>query len=88
MWLVQFNYCYQNMENRQADTSNIKITLYGSMLAATYPNATALAIANPREADFPRPLAAVMTTVLRRVFSEIASIHFNNARAWNDDREG
>ncbi len=50
-------------------------------MGSSYPNATALAIANPREADLPRPLAAVITTVLRRVFSEIASIHFNNARA-------
>ena len=51
--------------------SNIKIN--------TYPKATALAIARPSAADLPRPLAAVITTVLRNVFSDIASINFSNA---------
>lgn len=38
-----------------------------------YPKATAPAIATPKAADFPLPRAAVSATVLRKVFSEIAS---------------
>jgi hypothetical protein len=38
-----------------------------------YPKATADAMARPKAADLPRPRAAVSATVLRRVFSEIAS---------------
>lgn len=47
-----------------------------------HPKATAPAIASPKAADFPRPLAAVNATVLRRVFSEMASINFRTAFAW------
>lgn len=46
-----------------------------------YPNATAPAIARPRAADLPRPLAAVRATVLLRVFSEIPSMNFKTALA-------
>jgi hypothetical protein len=42
-------------------------------MITTYPRATAPAIATPNAADFPRPRAAVKATVLRKVFSEIAS---------------
>lgn len=52
-----------------------------SIHCATYPNATAPAIANPSAADFPRPRAAVRATVLRKVFSEIASMNFSTALA-------
>jgi len=38
--------------------------------------ATAPAIAKPRAADFPRPLAAIIVTVVLKVFSAIASINF------------
>ena len=48
-----------------------------------YPYATAAAIAMPIEADFPRPLAAVKETVLRRFFSEIASTNVIIAVAWS-----
>lgn len=44
-----------------------------------YPNPTAVAIASPRAADLPRPLAAVMITVLLNVFSDIASMNFKSA---------
>lgn len=47
-----------------------------------HPKATAPAIASPKAADLPRPLAAVNATVLRRVFSEMASINFRTAFAW------
>ena len=50
-------------------------------LQHTYPNATADAMARPRAADLPRPLAAVRVTVLRRVFSEMASTNFSTAFA-------
>ena len=49
--------------------------------AYTYPKPTAVAMARPRAADFPRPLAAVMATVLRNVFSDIASTNFNRPLA-------
>ena len=45
----------------------------------THPKPTAVAIAKPNAADLPRPLAAVMTTVLRNVFSDIASTNLSNA---------
>lgn len=44
-----------------------------------YPKETAVAMANPSAADFPRPLAAVITAVLLKVFSDIASTNFNTA---------
>lgn len=47
----------------------------------THPKATAPAMASPKAADFPRPLAAVNATVLLRVFSEMASINFRTAFA-------
>ena len=47
----------------------------------TDPKATLEAMASPRAADLPRPLAAVKATVLRRVFSEIASTNFSTAFA-------
>lgn len=47
-----------------------------------HPNATAPATASPRAADLPRPLAAVRATVLRRVFSEIASMNFSTPLAY------
>lgn len=47
-----------------------------------HPKATAPAIASPKAADLPRPLAAVNATVLLRVFSEMASINFRTALAW------
>ena len=50
-------------------------------LLHAYPNATADAMARPRAADLPRPLAAVRVTVLHRVFSEIASTNFSTAFA-------
>ena len=50
-------------------------------LVHTYPKPTAVAMARPRAADFPRPLAAVMATVLRNVFSDIASTNFNRPLA-------
>lgn len=40
-----------------------------------YPCAIAAAIATPKAADFPLPRAAVRETVLRRVFSAIASMN-------------
>lgn len=49
----------------------------------THPNPTAVAIARPRAADLPRPLAAVITTVLLNVFSDIASTNFSNPLALN-----
>lgn len=48
----------------------------------THPKATAPAMASPKAADFPRPLAAVNATVLLRVFSEMASMNFRTAFAW------
>lgn len=48
----------------------------------THPKATAPAIASPKAADLPRPLAAVNATVLLRVFSEMASINLRTAFAW------
>lgn len=53
----------------------------GRLWGFTHPKATAPAIANPKAADLPRPLAAVNATVLRRVFSEMASINFRTAFA-------
>lgn len=50
-------------------------------LGKTYPKATAPAIANPKAADFPRPLAAVKATVLLRVFSEMASMNLRTPLA-------
>ena len=47
----------------------------------SYPNDTAVAMAIPRAADFPLPLAAVIHTVLRKVFSDIASTNFKRAFA-------
>lgn len=47
----------------------------------THPKATAPAMASPKAADFPRPLAAVNATVLLRVFSEMASMNFRTAFA-------
>lgn len=47
-----------------------------------YPKATAPDTANPRAADLPRPRAAVRVTVLRRVFSEMASMNFSTALAY------
>jgi len=47
----------------------------------TDPIATAPAIAKPRAADFPRPLAAVMVTVFLNIFSAIASMNFTTAFA-------
>ena len=49
-----------------------------------YPKATAAAMATPRAADFPRPLAAVRTTVLRSVFSVILSMNVIIAFAYVD----
>lgn len=51
------------------------------MTKTSYPNATEAAIAKPKAADFPLPLAAVITTVLRSVFSEMASTNFRTATA-------
>ena len=48
-----------------------------------YPCATAPAMAIPSAADFPLPLAAVRATVLRRVFSAIASVKTRRALAWS-----
>lgn len=47
----------------------------------TYLNPTAVAMARPRAADLPRPRAAVITTVLLKVFSEIASMNFKSPLA-------
>ena len=47
-----------------------------------YPKPTAVAKARPKAADFPRPLAAVIATVLRSVFSDMASTNFKRAFAW------
>lgn len=47
----------------------------------TDPMATAPAIDKPSAADFPRPLAAVMVTVVLNVFSAIASMNFTTAFA-------
>jgi len=44
--------------------------------------ATAPAIANPRVADLPRPLAAVIATVERIVFSAIDSMNLTTAFAY------
>lgn len=46
-----------------------------------YPNAIAAAIANPKAADFPLPLAAVNDTVASNRFSEIESMNFSKAWA-------
>ncbi len=57
---------------------------------ATNPKATAEAMARPKAADLPRPLAAVRATVLRRVFSLTASTNLSTAFAYKqgcDDRE-
>ena len=43
----------------------------------------AAAIATPRAADFPRPLAAVRVTVLLKVFSAMASTNVRRAFAWS-----
>ncbi|KPP73949.1 hypothetical protein Z043_106927 [Scleropages formosus] len=51
----------------------------------SYPNATAPATARPSAADLPRPLAAVRATVLRRVFSEMASMNLSTALAWSTE---
>ena len=50
-------------------------------ITATHPKATAAAIATPRAADLPRPLDAVKATVVRSVFSEMASTNCNTAFA-------
>ena len=55
-------------------------------LLRTYPNATAAAIAKPSAADLPRPRAAVKATVVRKVFSEIASTNFKTALAWKSTK--
>ena len=52
----------------------------------TYPNATAEASASPKAADFPRPRAAVKVTVLRRVFSDMASTNLRTALALKDQK--
>jgi hypothetical protein len=52
-----------------------------------YPNATADAMARPKAADLPRPRAAVSATVLRRVFSEIASKKVKIAFACQNQRK-
>ena len=52
----------------------------------TYPNATADASASPKAADFPRPRAAVKVTVLRRVFSDMASTNLRTALALKDQK--
>ena len=54
-----------------------------SLTASTHPNAMAAAIPRPRAADLPRPLPAVSVTVLRKVFSEMASINTRRALAWS-----
>ena len=46
-----------------------------------YLKATAPANASPKAALLPRPLLAVMATVLLSVFSEIASMHLSSALA-------
>ena len=46
-----------------------------------YPKAIAAAIARPIDDDFPLPLAAVSVTVVRSVFSDIASINLSKAFA-------
>ena len=51
-------------------------------LENTDPMATAPAIDKPSAADFPRPLAAVMVTVVLNVFSAIASMNFTTAFAY------
>ena len=48
-------------------------------MTSNHLKATAPAMANPKAALLPLPRLAVMATVLRRVFSEIASINFNKA---------
>ena len=40
-------------------------------------------MARPRAADLPRPRAAVRDTVLRRVFSEMASTNLSRHLAWS-----
>lgn len=51
----------------ESGTTAVDISQYA------YPRAIAPAMATPRAADFPLPRAAVSATVLRNVFSEIAS---------------
>lgn len=68
-------------ENAPSMCMTEKEKLQTCIHCATYPNATAPAIANPSAADLPRPRAAVRATVLRNVFSEMASINFNTALA-------
>ncbi|KAI4487706.1 hypothetical protein M0802_011896 [Mischocyttarus mexicanus] len=78
------------MDNNQTTTNPIQNTLmyslvadYGSegldMYILEYPKEIAPAIANPKAADLPRPLAAVSDTVDLNVFSDIHSMNFSNA---------
>lgn len=62
--------------------SEVQVRPGGLERGITHPKATAPAIASPKAADFPRPLAAVSATVLLRVFSEMASMNFRTAFAW------
>lgn len=52
-----------------------------------YPKETDVAMANPSAADFPRPLAAVITAVLLKVFSDIASTNLNTAFPYKVENE-
>ena len=56
-------------------------SLQNKITTKSYPKDIALAIARPNAADLPRPLAAVIATVLRFDFSEIASINRRTALA-------
>lgn len=62
--------------------SGMQVRCGGLEGGITHPKATAPAMASPKAADFPRPLAAVNATVLLRVFSEMASMNFRTAFAW------
>lgn len=54
------------------------------MVKINYPAAIAPEIARPSAADFPRPRAASKATVLRSVFSKIASRNVITAFAYAD----
>ena len=58
---------------------------YKEIWKLTYPKATADASANPIAADLPLPRAAVNVTVLLNVFSEITSMNFNTAFAYETE---
>ena len=58
------------MQNKEVQCSAVEKN-------TTYPKAMAAAMARPIDADFPLPLAAVKVTVVRSVFSDIASINLS-----------